>query len=184
MEERWADVVGFEEYFMVSDHGRIYSKRTDKILVTGVSKAGYRVLSTRIGGRKGKCYCLRVHRLVAEAFLDKPSDELVEEMKRLHYKIVPVNHKDGVKTNNHYTNLEWCSYSDNTKHCYNKLGHTAYKGEENPSSKVTDDIVRDIRENLVPNCKKNGFRAFARKYGINKETVRGLYYRKHWKHVK
>jgi hypothetical protein len=45
------------------------------------------------------------HRLVAEAFLGLPEDETWT-----------VNHIDGNKTNNHYSNLEWLPHSENVKH--------------------------------------------------------------------
>ena len=51
---------------------------------------------------------LRVHRLVAIYYVENP--------KPNEYNIV--NHKDGNKLNNHYTNLEWCNISINTQHAY------------------------------------------------------------------
>lgn len=51
--EEWRDVVGYEEHFQVSNKGRIFSKRTNKILVLGINQKGYNVLSTRIGGSWG-----------------------------------------------------------------------------------------------------------------------------------
>ena len=46
------------------------------------------------------------HRLVAEHFLKNPNSLPI------------VNHKDGNKLNNQLSNLEWVSYSENTKHAH------------------------------------------------------------------
>ena len=46
-----------------------------------------------------------VHRAVAKAYLGHPPNPQWT-----------VNHKDGNKTNNHYTNLEWVPHSENVKH--------------------------------------------------------------------
>lgn len=58
----------------------------------------------------GKHYA--VHRLVAEAFLQK------EEGKNV------VNHKDGNREHNHYTNLEWVTQQENILHSHRELGES------------------------------------------------------------
>lgn len=93
--EVWKDVVGYEEYFQVSNLGKLFSKRSQKILKQTISKTGYYTVATRLGGRNGICKCFKIHRLVAEAFIPNP------EQKRT------VNHIDGNKLNNNLSNLEW-----------------------------------------------------------------------------
>lgn len=51
---------------------------------------------------------VRVHRLVATYYVENPNPELYNQ----------VNHIDGDKFNNNYTNLEWCNCSMNTQHAY------------------------------------------------------------------
>lgn len=48
-----------------------------------------------------------------------------------------VNHKDGNKANNHYTNLEWSSISDNIQHSYdtlNRVRNASMKGRKHKVS--------------------------------------------------
>ena len=102
--EVWKDVVGYEEFFKVSNLGNVYSKRSGKILKQNLHPNGYYTIATKIGGRCGKNICFKVHRLVAKAFIQNVYDKPY------------VNHIDGVKTNNTIGNLEWCTAKENTHH--------------------------------------------------------------------
>lgn len=132
MEEVFKDVVGFEDYFQISNLGKIFSKRSNKILKLHTNKSGYVSLATKIGGRQGTSHCFRVHRLVAEAFLPNPENKL------------EVNHKDGIKTNNKISNLEWVTSSENKIH--SNISGLRRLGINNPQAKLTLEQLKIIRE--------------------------------------
>ena len=69
-----------------------------------------------MGLRKGsKTYNFSVHRLVATYFVPNPNNFPI------------INHKDENNLNNRADNLEWCTYSYNTKHAYkNNLKRTIH----------------------------------------------------------
>lgn len=111
------DILGIEvsTFGIVRTLDRVVSseKRTD--LIKGrISKQydngrGYLNVSIPIDGKWTK---KAVHRLVAQTFIPNP-DNLPE-----------ANHKDGDRTNNNASNLEWCSHSYNIQYRDN-CGHTA-----------------------------------------------------------
>ena len=82
--------------YTIREDGTITNK--DGSVKTPYGK-GYEAVKLYYNGRYNQHY---VHRLVAEAFIDGRDET--------------VNHKDGNKQNNHVSNLEWMSYSDNNKH--------------------------------------------------------------------
>lgn len=108
--EEWRDIEGFEGIYQVSNMGRVRSLAHEtngkhykgKILSSGVS-AGYHLVRLSKGNEK---VSKRVHRLVAEAFIEN-LNELPE-----------VNHLDGNKNNNCVENLEWCTSKENKVHAW------------------------------------------------------------------
>lgn len=101
------DVVGFEGLYKVSDTGIVFSVRANKELKPFVTEWGYLSVQLRNNGKKHNKF---VHRLVGEAFLEKPDG------------VVEINHKDGNKKNNYVSNLEWCTSSQNHSHRCHVLG--------------------------------------------------------------
>lgn len=182
-EETWKDVVGYEEYFMVSNLGNVFGKRSGRILKPTKSPSGYLTINNKIGGRKGKNISIRVHRMVADAFLPKPSEEMIANCINKGYGLVLVNHKDFNKINNNVDNLEWCTYAQNAQHAANGGRVPKTLGESQPMSKLTDDDVRYIRCKYTPRDKEYGARALARKFCVSHERIVNIIKRKSWAHV-
>ncbi len=169
MQEEFRDAVGYEHLFSVSSIGRIYSKRTNKILKTLVSKTGYEVFSTRIGGRAGVVKCFKVHKLVAEAFIPNIGNKPC------------VNHKDGVKTNNCTSNLEWITHSENTKHAYTLGLLTSCKGENHGKAILCESDVKAIK--ALHAAEGIGRRKISARLNLPLDAVSGVLHKNNWSHL-
>jgi len=115
MEEVWKDIMGYEGRYQISNYGRVKTleryvmcgrgsnpiKRKEKLLKIKVNKNGYPYVDL---SKDAQYTSFRVHRLVAIHFVNGFEEGL------------DVNHKDGIKLHNHYSNLEWCSRSQNLLH--------------------------------------------------------------------
>lgn len=100
---------GFENY-SINTEGIIFSLKSNKPICQWVDNVGYLQVNLRKDKKK---YYKRVHRLVAENFIDNPDN------------LPQVNHIDGNKKNNHTNNLEWTDNKSNTQHGYdNNLYHS------------------------------------------------------------
>jgi len=99
--EIWKKIKQTDDY-EISNYGRFRSKRKS-LLKCNVNKRGYQYCNISI---KGKVSKVKIHILVAEAFVEKSNLKNV------------VNHKDFNKTNNHYSNLEWLTQKENVHHYY------------------------------------------------------------------
>ena len=99
MKEVWRDIEGYDGKYLISSWGRV--KSAHGILRTYENHKGY----LKVGLTKnGICEKHRVHRLVAKAFIPNPEG------------LPEVNHIDGNKRNNSFSNLEWVSGEQNRAH--------------------------------------------------------------------
>lgn len=116
MEEIWKPINGFEGLYSVSNQGRVRSEERSvrngwgyktipsKTMKLYKNKRGYLFAYLFNGDTRKRA---RVHRLVAEAFIENPNS------------YDQVNHIDGDKTNNASSNLEWCDQLANMAHASN-----------------------------------------------------------------
>lgn len=105
--------------------------------------------------KDGTSYSRYVHRLVALTLLPKPLDP----------KQKYVNHKDGIKTNNQLSNLEWVTNAVNTQQGYDT---GAYKFKSR-SHKVLATHKETGEEHLYPSI-----RQLSDDLGVNRKTVSAL----------
>jgi hypothetical protein len=82
--------------------------------------------------RDGQTFNVRIHKLVADAFVPNPDDKPA------------VNHIDGNKNNIAFDNLEWTTHAENQQHAIaTGLSPT---GEKHHSAKLTDTQIQEIRK--------------------------------------
>lgn len=106
-QEVWISVDGYEGLYEISSHGNLRNSKTLKQLAKSIAGKGYVKADLWKDGQRWQTY---MHRLVAAAFIgDGPGKE--------------VNHKNGMKTDNRASNLEWVTSSENTLHSYYELGN-------------------------------------------------------------
>ena len=176
--ENWKKVTikPFGKAYEVSDHGNV--RRTlaitntfkNRFLKNFVGGIGYRYINLRF---KKYRRVASVHRLVALAFIQNSK------------KHPQVNHIDCNKTNNHISNLEWCSRSHNMQHAHKNglMNPPHFFGIENKNAKLTEKAVFDIRTNCIKFSKEYSTYSFARKYNVRQQCVSYVLDGKTWKHL-
>ena len=159
IKEIWKIIDGYSNY-EVSNFGRI-RRKNGKIRKTQIHYKGYELITLR--NDNGERKTLKVHRLVAKAFVHNPKN------------LPQVNHKDCNKLNNKADNLEWCNNSYNQKHAFsNNLQNN--KGEKNPRHKLSEvDVI-----NLLQKGKYDTYENIAKDYGVSKSAIASIFKNKNW----
>lgn len=116
--EKWKEIENYEEFYEVSNEGRVRRKSgyvksgiknnerryiEGKILKQNKKRNGYLTVDL---SKEHKVKTISIHRLVAKAFIENPKD------------LPQVNHKNGNKMDNRVENLEWVTSSENRKHSF------------------------------------------------------------------
>jgi hypothetical protein len=145
--------------------GTLYSTKGKRKTVVN-SSSGYQATSVR---KDGKTVQYRAHRFIYECITRKfIPDGMV------------INHLDGNKLNNHFDNLELCTYSENTQHAFSIGLITPLVGEMNGCARITAEIVRNIIRDIV-----NGFSntELATKYSLDLKHISLIRNKKRWKFI-
>lgn len=106
--EEWRPVAGYEELYEVSDLGNVRNARNKrKLKPFGQQAHDYLTVNLKKGDVQ-KTYL--VHRLVAEAFCEKPGKDGKLEVNHLNYN----------KLDNRAENLEFCTHKENANWSTNR----------------------------------------------------------------
>ena len=168
--ETWKFIEGFDRY-EISNKGNLrvnlkyrkYRSYNCKILNPIVDKDGYyrTVLIDNQGNAKMKI----IHRLVAQEFLDN----------EFNYPVV--NHINGIKSDNNYYNLEWCTVRHNNVHAIELGLKKPLKREFHNLAKLKEQDILDIRANV-----DNLFQwQLGLVYGVEQSQISRIMLFKRWK---
>lgn len=170
--ERWKWIKGFERRYKISNYGRVKSFCAGNGVIRKVgtflrfsSSTGYNRVCFYPGG---KLKNFKVARLVAQSFIPNPENKS------------EINHVDGVKTNDHYKNLEWVTKSENALHAHRVLGNTNGFTRENITwAKLNFEQAREIRK--IYNEKNLTRYELAKIYGVSVHTIRSIVLNLTWR---
>jgi len=180
LNEIFKDIIGYKHYYQISNFGRVKSLRRyinikngfkrllkERILKNVLSPYGYFYVEL-VKNKKGKK--IFIHRLVAKTFINNYNNK------------PEVNHKNGIKNDNHFKNLEWVTHSENQKYAHLTGLKKNPKGELNNNSKLLNSDVIEIKRKL-----RNGNRftctKLAKEYNVHPYTIRLIRSNKRWNHI-
>lgn len=139
-DEEYRFITGYDYMYAVSNYGNIYSFKSNRLLTltrhtdtrvdNSICTSYYRVKLRH----KGKAKIRTVHRYVAEEFIENPEGK------------AQVNHIDSNGLNNHISNLEWVTASENVIHAVKAGRHTASNNTLARARLAAGNATRTIKE--------------------------------------
>lgn len=152
--EVWKDL---NEWYEVSNQGKVRNKQTNYILKATPDANGYLRVNIRMA-RFEKLSTQKIHKLVATLFIPNPLN------------LPEVNHLKE-KDNNFAENLEWSSHSDNMQHAF----------ETNRCKRVLkEEQVHEVRKLALEG---NSYGKIARIFNVDNNVIRRVLTGKSWGHI-
>lgn len=112
--------------YFICDDGVVYTKYhkngMPRFMSTFKSRDGYVCVGINISGKQKQ---FRVHRLIGEYFIANPESKPY------------INHIDGVRHNNHFLNLEWCTQKENVHHAIHTLNKWSQSEKQSQAARAT-----------------------------------------------
>lgn len=161
-------VTRYGYHYLATDDGHIYSEHLKRNISEYFDKDGYK--KVRLSNGDGSRKVFSVHRLILETFEPNPNSDKLQ-----------VNHKDGNKTNNALSNLEWVTCKENINHAYNLGLYSNIGDNNNGEHKLCTAQVLEIIDLLLKH--EMTIQAIANKYSVSKYAIECIKYKKTWKHL-
>lgn len=155
--EEWKDVPGYRGRYIVSNRGRVA-----RVQKTRVGHVGYSVACL---SQDGAATLHHVHSLVAAAFIGpRPLGMLV-------------NHRSGIKTENHDSNLEYVSRSQNVRHAIETglipIGAEHHQAKLCPAEVIAVRLMKGVWSQS----------RLASIYKVSQGTIRDIQSGKIWRYI-
>lgn len=169
--EIWKDIEGYEGYYQVSNEGIVKSLRRNKILKPYTNR-GYEYVVFSVGNKRKT---IRVHRLVAEAFIPNPQNKPC------------VDHINTVRNDNRVENLRWTTHKENSNNeltIEHSLGHITHRNTVYQYT-LDGELIRTydsaleaankncFRQGAISKCCVGGYYCKTRGKWVNCETYKG-----------
>ncbi len=159
-------------YVFCDDIGNVYKTRNGSGLLKTPSLSGCKdkkgYMNTHILV-DGKTYGFKLQHIVWINF----NGFIPEEIQ--------INHKNGIKHDNHPDNLELMTQSENMKHAYDTGLQSDKSGERNGRAKLNWEKVRQIRKEYVKGSSGFGTIGLGKKYNVSDNTVWDIISNRRWK---
>lgn len=157
---QWKRIDLYPDY-LISPKGDIYSLKKRRLLKQKIQSNGYYTVC--VFDKYGKEKTVLVHRLVAMAYIPNPENK------------PQINHIDGNKQNNHVSNLEWVTGSENQKHAYrnglNKFDEVDWKNLKKLHEKHKKPVVKIDRFTNKILAKYESIKEAGEKNGIDYKQI-------------
>lgn len=178
MNEIWKPISGYEEDYLISSLGNIYSKERECLTCYGSKRTvkgrmikpfpnedGYLAVNFTKNGRRQHL----VHRLVLETFIGPcpPGGEGC--------------HGDGIKTKNCLDNLRWAIHFENMTD--RRIHKTIPIGDKVKTSKLNTSAVVTIKQELALNDTWGMVRCLSKKHGVDESTIGDIRAGRTWNHI-
>lgn len=162
----WKDIQGYEGYYQINNIGEVRSldrhithsngsrfRYKGRMMTPWINSSGYYEIRL---SKNGNTKSLKVHRLVAIAFIPNP------------HGLPEVNHKNEIKTDNYVGNLEWCTSEYNINYGKRsvkaKKSITNSKGVSCVAIRISDGTTREFES----------IREASRSLDIKREQIRAV----------